>query len=429
MHRILSPLLIFALLLLCGGTALAQEGFVVERIEVRGNQKTKPEVILRSLGFQKGDRLTQEGMRASREALYRTRLFRTVHLAPKPGSEIGRAVLMVYVDEKRFGDLGISVVYTELDGFGIASDAYHVNLWGEGEVIGAEFNNGERLRHLGFTYTDPWLSGSKLSLHLQASVSSSDRDLYRSKDQESRGRYDLERTRGSIGIGRPLCGNYRLIFKYSYIDVKVAGYRAPLLQTNGGLFADEVGSRVGREPVAFLGLDLRRIPSALPWGSEAGVDLNFHLDLSTIHLGSTANFLRVKTEVYKHFQAFSGQTFSLGGRAGTILGSPPFYERFYLDGPNQLRGFEQREIGPEGGTQFVSGEGIYLITLKKLGRFYFFAEGAGVRRSVNDTVHKGVDGTFGIGLLLFNRVDISLGLGTGTLIVKSHRFGGINVGL
>jgi hypothetical protein len=38
-------------------------------------------------------------------------------------------------------------------------------------------------------------------------------------------------------------------------------------------------------------------------------------------------------------------------------------------------------------------------------------------------------GTVGVGILLFNRIDISLGLTSGTLIVKSHRFGGINVGL
>ena len=429
MYRICPPFLIFVLLTLDTSPLPAQEGLVVERIEVRGNQKTKPEVILRSLGLRKGDRLTREVMRAGREALYRTRLFRTVHLAPRPGSEVGKAVLMVYVDEKRFGDLGISLIYTELDGFGVALDAYHVNLWGNGRLIGAEFNYGERLRHAGFTYTHPWLSGADLSLYLQAAMSSSNRDLYRSKKKESRGGYDLDRTGGSIGIERPVWGDYRLIFKYGFTEVAVANYREPAVQTNGGLFASEVGAAVGQRSVGFLGLDLGRTPTEIPWGSAPGVDFNLQLDLSTIQLGSQKNFLRVKAEVYRHFRTFSGQTLSFGGRAGTIFGSPPFHERFYLDGPNQLRGFEQREIGPEGGTRFLSAEGVYFVPLKKVGKVYFFVEGAGVSRSAGGKRRNDVDGTLGIGVLLLNRVDISLGLGTGTLIVKSHRFGGINVGL
>ena len=40
--------------------------------------------------------------------------------------------------------------------------------------------------------------------------------------------------------------------------------------------------------------------------------------------------------------------FTVGGRGGIIWGSEPFYERFYLDGTRQLRGFERREIGPRG---------------------------------------------------------------------------------
>ncbi len=417
--------------LLCGSPLFARDGtgYIVERIEVRGNKKTKPKVILRSLMLRKGDRLPPDWIARSRQALYRTRLFRTVHLASKPGTEEGKAVVVVYVDEKRFGDLGVSLEYTELDGFGIASDAYHVNLWGEGKVVGVEYGLGERLKHWRFSYTDPWLSGSNLSLHVQGSTSSSDRDLYRSKNPDARGRYDLERIGGSLGIGRPIGTAYRLIFKYSFEDVQVGDFRAPAEVRGGGLFAQEVGAAVGRKPVGFLGLDLHRRPSGRPWGSVPGVDLSLQVDFSATYLGSTANFLRLRTELYRHFETFSGQTFSLGGRAGIIFGASPFYERFFLDGPNQLRGMERREVGPEGGTRFVSAEGVYSVSLARMGRFYLFAEGAGIRRPVNGTVRKDAGATAGIGILLFNRIDISFGLTTGTLIVKSHRFGGINVGL
>ncbi|MDA0747581.1 MAG: BamA/TamA family outer membrane protein, partial [bacterium] len=196
-------------------------GYVIERIEVRGNEKTKPEYILRSLPLHTGDRITPDRISASRESLYRTRLFRTVHVASKPGTEQGKAVLVVFVDEKRFGDVGVSFEYTELDGFGYAADAYHVNLWGEGKIVGGEYRQGERLKSFSFSYTDPWLANSGLSAHFKAAASSSDRDLYRSKDPLARGRYDLDRTGGAVGLGQPIGQHYRLVLKYSFEDVQV----------------------------------------------------------------------------------------------------------------------------------------------------------------------------------------------------------------
>ncbi len=404
-------------------------GCVIERIEVRGNQKTKPEVILRSLALREGERLTPNGIDASRDALYRTRLFKTVHLASKPGTESGKAVVVVFVDEKRFGDLGIGLEYTELDGFGVSSDAYHVNLWGEGKVIGGEWTLGERLKSWSLSYTDPWLSGSDFSLHLKASTSSSDRDLYRSRNPEARGRYDLERIGGQVGIGQPIGGSCRLVLRYSFEDVQVGDFTEPVVPRAGGLYAQEVGAAVGRKQVSSFGLDLYSRSTGRAWGSAAGTDAGLQADFSSNYLGSAANFLRLRTEVYRHIRIMPGQILSLGGRAGTVLGSPPFYERFYLDGPNQLRGLERRELGPEGGTQFASAELLYSVSLRRLGRLYAFLEGAGVRRPIDGIVRRESDWTVGVGILLFNRVDVSLGISTGTLIVKSHRFGGINVDL
>ena len=432
MRHVLLQFLITGIILLHGLPLRAMEGtgYIIERIEIKGNRKTKPDRILRSLRLKEGERLTPERVNASREALYRTRLFRTVHIASKPGVEVGKAVLVVYVDEKRFGDLGISVDYTELDGFGIAADAYHVNLWGEGKVVGGEYGLGERLKYWGFSYSDPWLATSGLSLHLRVSGSSSDRDIYRTKDPDARGRYDLERIGGSVGIGRTIFGGaYRAIFRCSFEEVQVGDVRLPTLHTVDNPFTWEVNASEGRTTVTFLGIDLYRRSAGGPWGSTPGTDISLQIDFSSSFLGSTGDFVRLRTEAYRHISTVGTQILSLGGRTGAIFGTPPFYERFFLDGPNQLRGFERRKIGPVGGAQFVSAEGVYSLSLKGLGRLYGFVEAVSIRRSINGLVQKDSDATFGVGILLFNRIDISFGIGTGTLIIKSHRFGGINVGL
>ena len=114
---------------------MAGDGFTIERVEVRGNDRTKSNIILRALTFESGDILTEAALHEGKEALYQTRLFTTVHLASKPGTKKEHAIVVVYVDEKRFGDLGISFDYTELDGFGISADTYHVNVGGEGKTV------------------------------------------------------------------------------------------------------------------------------------------------------------------------------------------------------------------------------------------------------------------------------------------------------
>ena len=408
---------------------MAGQGYTIEHIEVRGNGKTKSEIILKTLTFAEGDRLDAEEVNASKDALYATRLFRTVHLASKPGSADKHAVVVVYVDEKRFGDLGISLEYTELDGFGLSADAFHVNFLGEGKVVGFEWGLGERYKKWGFSYADPYFTSANLLLSIRTVGSSADRDLFRSQIEQARGRYDLERIGGVIGLGRVLGEGHRLLFTYSMDRVQVGAFNAPTVVTNQGLYADEIQAAIGRETQAYFGVDFQTRPSTEPWGSAPGSDLHISLDLSAKVHGSAETFLRARVEAAHHLSSFGRQILTIGGRAGYILGTPPFYERFYIEGRNQLRGHEPRRVGPEGGEEFASVEAVYSFPFLPYARFYGFIEGAVLRRDLSVGDGSDRDGSIGAGVVLFKRIDISFGFSTGTLIVKSHRFGGINVGL
>jgi len=425
-------LLIASLLIATPHIVCAQGGIghVIEHIEIRGNEKTRSEIIRKTLPVKEGQSLSPGDIERCREVLERLRLFRTVYISAKPGSEANSAILVVYVQEKRFGDLGISFEYTELDGFGVAADAYHVNLRGEGKIVGAAYGVGERLKHWGFHYIDPWAGGTNQSFHLQITGASSDRDLFRSADPNVRGRYDIERIGGALGFGQPSpLRAYRFILKYAFEGVQVGAVQKPTVPTDGGLFADEIEAAIGRKNLSYFTLEFHKNPGNAPWGGESGTDFGLRFDLSSKAIGSVANFLRLRAEYYRHIEPLPGHILSLGGRAGAIWGTPPFYERFYLDGENQLRGVDRRDIGPEGGTAFFMAESVYSVQIKPIGRVYTFAESGGVRRPINGIHRKDIDFAIGMGLLLFNRIDISYGISTGTLIVKSHHFGGIKIGL
>ena len=420
------------LILLCliFSPAFGQIGHEIENIEIRGNEKTRAEMVRQVLPIKIGDQLRDGDLDRCRQVLERLLLFRTVFVNVKHGTQKSKAILVVYVQEKRFGDLGVSLEYSELDGFGMAADAYYANLQGKGRLTGIEYGLGERLKYWGFRYSDPFFLRTNQAFHFRVTGSSADRDIFRNPNPQTKGRYDLERIGFGLGLGQPSpLRAYHLVLEYAFEAIQIGEFQRPTIPTGDGLFVEEIARNVGREKLSSLSLQLIKQPASATWGSVQGTDFNTRLTLSSKALSSVGNFVKLRTELYRHQQITPHHMFSIGGKTGVIWGHVPFYERFYLDGDNQLRGVERRAIGPEGGTLFYSAEAIYAIDLKSLGRIYTFAESGGVYRSVNNTDRKDADIAFGVGFLLFNRVDISFGISTGTLIVKSHRFGGIKLGL
>lgn len=418
------------LILLClfATPALGQIGHEIEKIEVRGNEKTRVEIIRQVLPIKVGDNLHEGDIDRCRVVLERLLLFRTAYVNVKPGAEKGKAILVVYVQEKRFGDLGMSLEYSELDGFGASANAHYANLRGEGKLVGVEYGLGERFKYWGFHYSDPLFLKTNQAFHIQVTGSSADRDIFRDRNPDIRGRYDLERIEFAMGFGQPSpLRAYHFVLKYAFEAIQIGDFQHPSIPTGGGIFANEIKAAVGREALSTLSFNLFKQPVSAIW--RQGTDFNARLTLSSKLLGSVANYIKLRTELYRHQQLIAGHILSLGVKTGGIWGSPPFYERFYLDGDNQLRGIERRVIGPEGGTLFFAAEALYAIDLKTLGRVYAFAESGGVHRSVNGKNRRDADFAFGVGMLLFNRVDISYGISTGTLIVKSHRFAGVKIGL
>ena len=417
-----------AILCLIAAPAWGQIGHEIENIEVRGNEKTRVEIIRQVLPIKIGDDLREGDLDRCRVVLERLSLFRTVFVNVKPGTRRGHAILVIYVREKRFGTLDGSLEYSELDGFGLVTDAHYANLRGEGKVIGAAYGWRERLKYWGFRYADPLFLQTDHAFHVQVTGSSADRDIFRHSNADIRGRYDLERIGFAVGVGQPSpLRAYHFVLNYAFEAIQIGAFQRPSIVTGDGVFADEIADAEGREQLSTLSLHLFKQPTGATWGH--GTDFNTRLSLSSKVLGSVANFAKLRVELHRQQHLVAGHSFSVGVKAGGILGHPPFYERFYMDGDNQLRGVERRVIGPEGGTLFFATEALYAVAIKPLGRVYAFAESGGVLRFVNANSRRDAGTAFGVGLLLFNRVDISFGINTGTLIVKSHRFikGGIGL--
>jgi outer membrane protein insertion porin family len=93
--------IIVAGLLMLGGNAAWAKQFVVERIDLEGNNKTRPLTILRELSYTAGNSVDQETLDTTAQAVKNLGLFETVEVTTTENDD-GTVVILIKVKEKRF---------------------------------------------------------------------------------------------------------------------------------------------------------------------------------------------------------------------------------------------------------------------------------------------------------------------------------------
>jgi outer membrane protein insertion porin family len=89
----------------------------VERIEIRGNTRTRDYVIRREFDLSEGDAFNQVLVRRAKKRLEALKFFASVNISTQPGSQPDRVVLIVDVQDEPTGEFGIGGGYSNADGF------------------------------------------------------------------------------------------------------------------------------------------------------------------------------------------------------------------------------------------------------------------------------------------------------------------------
>src|SRR5690606_18472539 len=79
----------------------------VERIEIRGNDKTRDFVIRREFDLNEGDAFNQTMVQRAKRRLEALNFFQSVNVSTAPGAEPDQVVLIVDVVEKSTGEFSI----------------------------------------------------------------------------------------------------------------------------------------------------------------------------------------------------------------------------------------------------------------------------------------------------------------------------------
>ncbi|QOZ24456.1 outer membrane protein assembly factor BamA [Bradyrhizobium sp. CCBAU 51753] len=138
----------------------------IERINLRGNTRTRDYVILREFDISEGDAYNRALVDRAERRLKNLDFFKSVKLTTEPGSSSDRVVLNVDIEEKSTGDFSISGGYSTTDGALAEVSISERNLLGRGLYGKASVTYGQYTRGASLSFVEPYLFGQRLALGL-----------------------------------------------------------------------------------------------------------------------------------------------------------------------------------------------------------------------------------------------------------------------
>jgi outer membrane protein insertion porin family len=141
----------------------------IERINLRGNTRTRDYVIRREFDLSEGDAYNRALVDRAERRLKNLDYFKSVKIVTEPGSSSDRVILIVDIEEKSTGDFSISGGYSTTDGALAEVSVSERNLLGKGLYAKASVTYGQYARGISLSLVEPYLLDYRVALGLDVS--------------------------------------------------------------------------------------------------------------------------------------------------------------------------------------------------------------------------------------------------------------------
>jgi outer membrane protein insertion porin family len=138
----------------------------IERINVRGNTRTRDYVIRREFDISEGDAYNRALVDRAERRLKNLDFFKSVKITAEPGSSSDRVVLIVDLEEKSTGDFSVSGGYSTTDGALAEVSISERNFLGRGLFAKASVTYGQYARGYSLSFVEPYLLDYRVALGL-----------------------------------------------------------------------------------------------------------------------------------------------------------------------------------------------------------------------------------------------------------------------
>jgi outer membrane protein insertion porin family len=372
-----------------GITFVVEEGprAYIERINIRGNTRTRDYVIRREFDISEGDAYSRVLVDRAERRLKNLGYFKTVKIATEPGSAADRVILNVDVEEQSTGEFSVSGGYSTADGFVAEVSIGERNLLGRGHIGRAAVTFGQRTRGVELSFVEPYLLDYRLAFGLDFFAKQIDASSYYVYRQETIG--------GGFRFGIPIREDLGLQLRYSVyqqkIDLDSTLRNCNNISPNFGLdpfspatYPTFIGAPSGVNPVTtppggvagYTGLTScyqdgeasaavkQQVDAGPALASLVGYGLTYNtvdnnknptkgvlIDLRQdfAGLGGDVNFIRTTGDLRFYYELMQDVVSVLHLQAGHVMGwgskDLRMLDHFQM-GPNLVRGFQVAGIGP-----------------------------------------------------------------------------------
>jgi outer membrane protein insertion porin family len=138
----------------------------IERINIRGNIRTRDYVIRREFDIAEGDAYNRALVDRAERRLKNLDYFKTVKINSEPGSSSDRVILVVDLEEKSTGDFSVSGGYSTTDGALAEVSVSERNFLGRGLFAKASVTYGQYARGASLSFVEPYLLDYRVALGL-----------------------------------------------------------------------------------------------------------------------------------------------------------------------------------------------------------------------------------------------------------------------
>ncbi|MDK1492233.1 outer membrane protein assembly factor BamA [Sinorhizobium sp. 7-81] len=307
----------------------------VERIEIRGNTRTRDYVIRREFDVGEGDAFNQEMIARAKRRLEALGYFSTVNISTQPGSAADRVVIIVDVQDQSTGSFGIGAGYSAGSGGGFLVEASieEKNFLGRGQYIRVAAGRGEDNQTYNVSFTEPYFLGYRLAAGF---------DLFKNENDYDDDNYTYDDQGFSLRVTAPITESLSTTLRYNFTRIDYGGDLDELSSPYDRVVEESPWTRSSiSQSVTYNTLDDAQLPHE---GILATVTQEF------AGLGGTSDFYKLtgKAKWYYTLNDEADIIASIGGSAGHLFktsGSMEVFDQFQL-GSNDIRGFERNGIGP-----------------------------------------------------------------------------------
>ena len=325
----------------------------VRRINIRGNSRTRDEVVRREFRQMESAWFSGEKLKLSRTRVQRTGYFDSVSVeTPSVPSSVDEVDINVSVDEKPSGSLLAGLGYSQSDGVILNASVNQDNFAGTGKKVSLALKTSSANRHYQVSSTNPYYTIDGISRGFDL--------IYKSTDFDELDAADYKTDDGIVGMsfGIPLSEFNRFNFGLALHHINFEVGTAP---------SQEVLDFQSAEGNEFLDFEV-----TLNWRNDSRNSAIFPRTGALQSLfgevslpGSDLQYYKISYEHRRYWELTNDFVISVNGEIayGDAMGGTsilPLWENFYGGGPGSIRGFAARSVGPRDSQgESIGGNAMY----------------------------------------------------------------------